>query len=73
MVLPYIFQEHVQNSTLAGGVAIGAVADMPIGVFAALIIGFVAGSVSAFGFRFLNVSLSAIGPETTGTQNFTFS
>jgi len=40
----------IQNATLAGGVAIGSCADMPIGPAAALAIGCLAGSVSTYGF-----------------------
>jgi len=44
---------HLQNSSLAGGVAIGAVSDFLIQPFAAGIIGFVAGSISVIGFTYL--------------------
>ncbi|XP_073442523.1 ammonium transporter Rh type A [Dendrobates tinctorius] len=44
---------HIQNATLAGGVAVGTCADMNIGPFGAMIIGFIAGTISTLGFKFL--------------------
>jgi len=44
--------EDIQNATLAGGVAIGAVADMVILPGGALTVGVIMGFVSTFGFRF---------------------
>jgi len=40
----------VQNATLAGGVAIGATADIAMGPFGAIVIGCVAGALSCYGF-----------------------
>ena len=48
--------EHIQNSTLAGGVAIGAVADLMPGPWAAMLIGSIAGIISVIGFSILSVS-----------------
>ncbi|KAI9559795.1 hypothetical protein GHT06_013802 [Daphnia sinensis] len=44
---------HIQNSTLAGGVAIGTAADMMINPFGAMIVGSIAGTVSVLGYRYL--------------------
>ena len=49
-------QVHIQNATLAGGVAVGAVADMVIEPWGALLIGFCSGVISVLGFTFLSVS-----------------
>ena len=49
-------QEHIQNATLAGGVAVGAAADLIIQPYGALIIGSIAGLVSVFGFEYVSVS-----------------
>uniref|UniRef100_A0A8C6DCM7 Ammonium transporter Rh type A n=1 Tax=Moschus moschiferus TaxID=68415 RepID=A0A8C6DCM7_MOSMO len=44
---------HIQNATLAGGVAVGTCADMEIPPYYAMIIGSIAGVVSVIGFKFL--------------------
>lgn len=44
---------HVQNSTLAGGVAVGTVAGSNIGLHGAMVIGSLAGMLSVLGFKFL--------------------
>jgi ammonium transporter Rh len=49
---------HIQNSTLAGGVAIGTLADMIIQPWAAILVGGVAGVISVLGFRYLTPFLS---------------
>lgn len=48
--------EHIQNATLAGGVAIGAVADLMVGPWAALMIGTIAGTISVVGFDIISVN-----------------
>ncbi|XP_002746655.3 ammonium transporter Rh type A [Callithrix jacchus] len=45
---------HIQNATLAGGVAVGTCADMTIHPFGSMIIGSIAGIVSVFGYKFLS-------------------
>lgn len=56
-------QVHIQNATLAGGVAVGSCADMEIKPYGAMIIGSLAGIVSVLGFKFLTVSMTnALSP-----------
>jgi ammonium transporter Rh len=40
----------IQNATLAGGVSIGATANLPLGPFGATLIGLIAGAISTYGF-----------------------
>ena len=51
-----VFQEHIQNATLAGGVAVGTYADMDVGAWGAMLAGMVAGAVSVLGYKYLSVS-----------------
>ncbi|KAL0967183.1 hypothetical protein UPYG_G00248820 [Umbra pygmaea] len=62
---------HIQNATLAGGVAVGTCADMNIGPFGAMTIGFVAGIISTLGFKFLSPILASnLGiQDTCGVHN----
>uniref|UniRef100_A0A8C2ZV77 Ammonium transporter Rh type A n=1 Tax=Cyclopterus lumpus TaxID=8103 RepID=A0A8C2ZV77_CYCLU len=62
---------HIQNATLAGGVAVGTCADMNIGPFGAMLIGLVAGIVSTLGFKYLTPILaSKLGiQDTCGVHN----
>ncbi|KAF0291416.1 Ammonium transporter Rh type B-B [Amphibalanus amphitrite] len=49
--------EHIQNATLAGGVAVGTAADMMVQPFGAVIIGSVAGVLSVVGFSIITPAL----------------
>ena len=50
--------EHLQNATLAGGVAVGAVADMILTPFGAITMGTVAGLVSTLGVQYVQPFLA---------------
>nr|AQP25678.1 rhesus family C glycoprotein [Fluvitrygon signifer] len=45
---------HVQNATLAGGVAMGTAAEMMLSVYGALIVGSLTGVISTLGFIYLS-------------------
>lgn len=65
-----LVMEDIQNATLAGGVAVGCVADLYIGPGGALLIGVFAGSISCLGFRFLTPWLASKGIfDTCGIHN----
>jgi len=55
MVLPSkkFSTEHIQNATLAGGVAVGACADMMLTPGGAMLTGLVAGAMSVCGFQYV--------------------
>jgi len=48
-----ITMEHIQNATLAGGVAMGTSADMAVQPYGALCIGFFAGLLSTAGYAYI--------------------
>ena len=49
-------QVHVQNATLAGGVAVGTASNMSISPWGALLIGCCAGALSTVGYAYVTVS-----------------
>ena len=54
---------HVQNATLAGGVAVGSSADLLVQPWGALAVGAAAGALSVFGYAKLQVrKLKTFGP-----------
>lgn len=54
---PPLWQVHIQNATLAGGVAMGTAAEFMITPYGALIVGFCCGIISTFGYIYVTVSL----------------
>jgi ammonium transporter Rh len=50
---------HIQNATLAGGVGIGTLANMTVHPGGAVLIGFFAGLLSTFGFRYVTPFLES--------------
>lgn len=44
---------HIQNATLAGGVAVGSMADMDIKPWGAILVGIAAATLSTLGYRFI--------------------
>ena len=47
--------EHLQNATLAGGVAVGACADLMLTPGGAVVVGALAGILSTCGFKYIQV------------------
>jgi len=61
---------HVQNATLAGGVAIGTSANMMVQPWGALLIGAIAGAISTIGYVHLTPRLASIRfHDTCGVHN----
>lgn len=63
--------EHIQNATLAGGVAVGSSSDLVVGPYGSLLIGFLAGVLSTWGYAWLKKRLQdKIGlHDTCGVHN----
>ncbi|KAM6968327.1 ammonium transporter Rh type B [Aplochiton taeniatus] len=45
---------HIQNAALAGGVAVGTAGEMMLTPFGSMIVGFLAGTISVLGFKYLS-------------------
>ncbi|VDL72955.1 unnamed protein product [Nippostrongylus brasiliensis] len=62
---------HIANSTLAGGVAIGATANVVLHPLHALIVGVIAGALSVVGYKYITPTLtSKLGAhDTCGVNN----
>ncbi|XP_044139147.1 LOW QUALITY PROTEIN: ammonium transporter Rh type C [Bufo gargarizans] len=62
---------HIQNATLAGGVAVGTAAEMVLTTYGSLIVGFICGIVSTLGYAYLSPLLSSklLLQDTCGIHN----
>ncbi|XP_054836075.1 ammonium transporter Rh type A [Eublepharis macularius] len=62
---------HIQNATLAGGVAVGSCADLEIQPFGAMLIGCIAGIISVLGFKYLTPLIATFLriQDTCGVHN----
>jgi ammonium transporter Rh len=49
---------HIQHATIAGGIAIGSVADLNVQIYIALIVGSIAGLLSAVGYQYIEPFVS---------------
>lgn len=66
-----VLQVHIQNASLAGGVAIGSAANLMVGPGGALAVGLAAGLLSTLGYAYVMPFLEAkIGlRDTCGVHN----
>jgi len=61
---------HIQNATLAGGVAVGTSSDLILSPYTAVMIGMIAGTLSTYGFVFISPWLQRNGFwDTCGIHN----
>jgi len=51
---------HIQNATLAGGVAIGSASDLVVGPWFATVVGFIAGTISTTGYVYFTPMINGI-------------
>lgn len=60
----------IQNATLAGGVGVGALADLDIHPASAMAVGMIVGTVSTIGYKFISPRLCKLGlHDTCGVHN----
>ncbi|XP_069480407.1 ammonium transporter Rh type C [Ambystoma mexicanum] len=65
-----LFMVHIQNATLAGGVAVGTAAEMMLTPYGSLIVGFICGIISTLGFKYLSPCLHKLRlHDTCGVHN----
>uniref|UniRef100_A0A673N3Z8 Ammonium transporter Rh type B-like n=1 Tax=Sinocyclocheilus rhinocerous TaxID=307959 RepID=A0A673N3Z8_9TELE len=50
---------HIQNAALAGGVAVGTAGEMMLTAFGSMIVGFLAGTISVLGYKYLTPVLES--------------
>ena len=55
----------IQNATLAGGVAVGASADLVILPWGAILVGMLAGALSVLGYTYIQPALEQGGLDDT--------
>merc|ERR550517_1639426 len=61
---------HIQNATLAGGVAVGTSSDLILSPYTAMLIGMIAGTLSTYGYVFISPWLERKGlRDTCGIHN----
>jgi len=61
---------HIQNATLAGGVAVGTSSDLILSPYTAMLIGMIAGTLSTYGYIFISPWLKRKGiRDTCGIHN----
>jgi len=60
---------HIQNASLAGGVAVGSSSDLVVGPFASILIGLLAGAVSTTGYVHITPRLNKVVYDVCGVNN----
>ena len=63
---------HIQNSTLAGGVAVGTSANLMLEPFGAVLVGVAAGAISVAGYEKITVSRDGGRMGPSGNREFNF-